>query len=55
MEFLRRLDMEILIGQLSFKQRAEIFNSVHTPTIADMGRSDCISDERLNILLSHTY
>ena len=28
MEFLRRLDMEILIGQLSFKQRAEIFNSV---------------------------
>ena len=38
MEFLRRLDMEILIGQLSFKQRAEIFNSVHTPSIADMGR-----------------
>ena len=38
MEFLRRLDMEILIGQLSFKQRAEIFNIVHSPTIADMGR-----------------
>ena len=38
MEFLRQLDMEILIGQLSFKQRAEIFNSVHSPTIADMRR-----------------
>ena len=29
MEMLRRLDKEILIGQISYKQRADIYNSVH--------------------------
>ena len=29
MEMLRRLDKEILIGQISYKQRADIFNDVH--------------------------
>ena len=28
-EMLRRLDKEILIGQLSYKQRADIYNNVH--------------------------
>ena len=26
---LKRLDIEIVIGQLSYKQRAEIYNAVH--------------------------
>ena len=29
MEFLKRLDKEILIGQISYKQRADIYNAVH--------------------------
>lgn len=29
-DMLRRLDKEILIGQISYKQRADIFNEVHT-------------------------
>ena len=29
MSFLRQLDAEILIGQLSYKQRAEIYNYKH--------------------------
>ncbi len=28
-ELLRRLDKEILIGQISYKQRADIYNDVH--------------------------
>lgn len=30
MDMLKRLDAEILIGQLSYKQRADIYNEVHT-------------------------
>ena len=29
MTLLNRLDSEVLIGQLSYKQRADIFNDVH--------------------------
>lgn len=29
MELLRRLDKEILIGQISYKQRAELYNDIH--------------------------
>ena len=29
MDMLKRLDAEILIGQLSYKQRADIYNEVH--------------------------
>lgn len=29
MEMLRRLDKEILIGQISYKQRADIYNEIH--------------------------
>lgn len=29
MEMLKRLDKEILIGQISYKQRADLYNAVH--------------------------
>jgi hypothetical protein len=29
MDMLNRLDMEILIGQISYKQRAELYNAIH--------------------------
>ena len=29
MDMLRRLDKEILVGQISYRQRAEIYNDVH--------------------------
>lgn len=28
-EMLQRLDSEILIGQISYKQRADIYNDIH--------------------------
>ena len=33
-ELLRRLDVEIVIGQMSYKQRADIYNYVHCNTSA---------------------
>lgn len=43
---LKRLDAEILIGQLSYKQRAEIYNAVHYSTWA--------TAERLVGIIRHT-
>lgn len=39
MDMLRRLDKEILIGQISYKQRAELYNDIHgyTREIKDTG------------------
>ena len=42
MDFLRRFDKEILIGQISYKQRADIYNEVHGYSSGQYSRSDVI-------------
>lgn len=42
MDLLKRLDIEILIGQISYKQRADIYNEVHGCTNGEDARSGCI-------------
>lgn len=45
-EMLRRLDQEILIGQLSYKQRADIYNEVHgycSREHVDGSRLECLN------------
>ena len=38
LEFLCRLDIEVLIGQVSFKQRADIYNAIHGYVEKERGR-----------------
>lgn len=40
MDFLRRFDKEILIGQISYKQRADTYNEVHGYGAEYHARSD---------------
>ena len=48
MDMLHRLDKEILIGQISYKQRAEIYNDVH-------GYGGEIEDNRYMLNMSFLY
>ena len=45
MSMLRQLDAEILIGQLSYKQRAEIYNYTHGYEIGATGASSASHED----------